>query len=259
MFLHVRTGVSVAIQVLQLSVARGDRVLVISLAVMVVHPGQQPAKPTATAAAASASEPTLPSMDAEIDRMAKKIETLSEVYEVPVSQIIQTLVEKSRTTLPRETSKREKKPLPMVMAQVINNYNMQITHHGAGQRVTTEQRDALLNLISQVEVDGDGPAMMVDMTEDTILEAGKHAGKTILKVCEADPDYLKWILHNVRPNMNMELRSFAAWIRERYKLVKVGSCKGEDLLCIETNTIMTGTMAGRTIRPPDAQQASASS
>jgi hypothetical protein len=59
--------------------------------------------------------------------------------------------------------------------------------------------------------------------------------------------------------MNMELRSFAAWIRERYKLVKVGSCKGEDLLCIETNTIMTGTMAGRTIRPPDAQQASASS
>jgi hypothetical protein len=227
MFLHVRTGVSVAIQVLQLSVARGDRVLVISLAVMVVHPGQQPAKPTATAAAASASEPTLPSMDAEIDRMAKKIETLSEVYEVPVSQIIQTLVEKSRTTLPRETSKREKKPLPMVMAQV--------------------------------EVDGDGPAMMIELTEDTILEAGKHAGKTILKVCEEDPDYLKWILNNVRPNMNMELRSFAAWIRERYKLVKVGSCKGEDLLCIETNTIMTGTMAGRTIRPPDAQQASASS
>jgi hypothetical protein len=256
MFLHVRTGVSVAIQVLQLSVARGDRVLVISLAVMVVHPGQQPAKCTATAAAASASEPTLPSMDAEIDRMAKKIETLSEVYEVPVSQIIQTLVEKSRTTLPRETSKREKKPLPMVMAQVIKNYNTQMP---AEQRVTTEQRDALLNLISQVEVDGDGPAMMVDMTEDTILEAGKHAGKTILKVCEADPDYLKWILHNVRPNMNMELRSFAAWIRERYKLVKVGSCKGEDLLCIETNTIMTGTMAGRTIRPPDAQQASASS
>ena len=256
MFLHVRTGVSVAIQVLQLSVARGDRVLVISLAVMVVHPGQQPAKCTATAAAASASEPTLPSMDAEIDRMAKKIETLSEVYEVPVSQIIQTLVEKSRTTLPRETSKREKKPLPMVMAQVIKNYNTQMP---AEQRVTTEQRDALLNLISQVEVDGDGPAMMVDMTEDTILEAGKHAGKTILKVCEADPDYLKWILHNVRPNMNMELRSFAAWIRERYKLVKVGSCKGEDLLCIETNTIMTGTMAGRTVRPPDAQQASASS
>ena len=256
MFLHVRTGVSVAIQVLQLSVARGDRVLVISLAVMVVHPGQQPAKPTATAAAASASEPTLPSMDAEIDRMAKKIETLSEVYEVPVSQIIQTLVEKSRTTLPRETSKREKKPLPMVMAQVIKSYNTQMP---AEQRVTTEQRDALLNLISQVEVDGDGPAMMVDMTEDTILEAGKHAGKTILKVCEADPDYLKWILHNVRPNMNMELRSFAAWIRERYKLVKVGSCKGEDLLCIETNTIMTGTMAGRTMRPPDAQQASASS
>ena len=255
MFLHVRTGVSVAIQVLQLSVARGDRVLVISLAVMVVHPKQQPAS-TATAAAASASEPTLPSMDAEIDRMAKKIETLSEVYEVPVSQIIQTLVEKSRTTLPRETSKREKKPLPMVMAQVIKNYNTQMP---AEQRVTTEQRDALLNLISQVEVDGDGPAMMVDMTEDTILEAGKHAGKTILKVCEADPDYLKWILHNVRPNMNMELRSFAAWIRERYKLVKVGSCKGEDLLCIETNTIMTGTMAGRTIRPPDAQQASASS
>ena len=256
MFLHVRTGVSVAIQVLQLSVARGDRVLVISLAVMVVHPGQQPAKPTATAAAASASEPTLPSMDAEIDRMAKKIETLSEVYEVPVSQIIQTLVEKSRTTLPRETSKREKKPLPMVMAQVIKNYNTQMP---AEQRVTTEQRDALLNLISQVEVDGDGPAMMVDMTEDTILEAGKHAGKTILKVCEADPDYLKWILHNVRPNMNMELRSFAAWIRERYKLVKVGSCKGEDLLCIETSTIMTGTMAGRTITPPDAQQALASS
>jgi hypothetical protein len=256
MFLHVRTGVSVAIQVLQLSVARGDRVLVISLAVMVVHPGQQPAKCTATAAAASASEPTLPSMDAEIDRMAKKIETLSEVYEVPVSQIIQSLVEKSRTTLPRETSKREKKPLPMVMAQVIKNYNTQMP---AEQRVTTEQRDALLNLISQVEVDGDGPAMMMEMTEDTILEAGKHAGKTILKVCEADPDYLKWILHNVRPNMNMELRSFAAWIRERYKLVKVGSCKGEDLLCIETNTIMTGTMAGRTIRPPDAQQASASS
>ena len=256
MFLHVRTGVSVAIQVLQLSVARGDRVLVISLAVMVVHPGQQPAKCTATAAAASASEPTLPSMDAEIDRMAKKIETLSEVYEVPVSQIIQTLVEKSRTTLPRETSKREKKPLPMVMAQVIKNYNTQMP---AEQRVTTEQRDALLNLISQVEVDGDGPAMMVEMTEDTILEAGKHAGKTILKVCEADPDYLKWILHNVRPNMNMELRSFAAWIRERYKLVKVGSCKGEDLLCIETNTIMTGTMAGRTMMPPDAQQASASS
>jgi hypothetical protein len=256
MFLHVRTGVSVAIQVLQLSVARGDRVLVISLAVMVVHPGQQPAKPTATAAAASASEPTLPSMDAEIDRMAKKIETLSEVYEVPVSQIIQTLVEKSRTTLPRETSKREKKPLPMVMAQVIKNYNTQMP---AEQRVTTEQRDALLNLISQVEVDGDGPAMMMEMTEDTILEAGKHAGKTILKVCEEDPDYLKWILHNVRPNMNMELRSFAAWIRERYKLVKVGSCKGEDLLCIETNTIMTGTMAGRTIRPPDAQQASDSS
>ena len=253
MFLHVRTGVSVAIQVLQLSVARGDRVLVISLAVMVVHPGQQPAKCTATAAAASASLPTLPS---EIDCMAKKIETLSEVYEVPVSQIIQTLVEKSRTTLPRETSKREKKPLPMVMAQVIKNYNMQMP---AEQRVPTEQRDALLNLISQVEVDGDGPAMMVDMTEDTILEAGKHAGKTILKVCEEDPDYLKWILHNVRPNMNMELRSFAAWIRERYKLVKVGSCKGEDLLCIETNTIMTGTMAGRTIRPPDAQQASASS
>ena len=107
----MRTGVSVAIQVLQLSVARGDRVLVISLAVMVVHPGQQPAKCTATAAAASASEPTLPSMDAEIDRMAKKIETLSEVYEVPVSQIIQTLVEKSRATLPRETSKREKKTL----------------------------------------------------------------------------------------------------------------------------------------------------
>ena len=223
----MRTGVSVAIQVLQLSVARGDRVLVISLAVMVVHPGQQPAKCTATAAAASASEPTLPSMDAEIDRMAKKIETMSEVYEVPVSQIIQTLVEKSRTTLPRETSKREKKPLPMVMAQV--------------------------------EVDGDGPAMMIELTEDTILEAGKHAGRTILKLCEEDPDYLKWILNNVRPNMNMELRSFAAWIRERYKLVKVGSCKGEDLLCIETNTIMTGTMAGRTIRPPDAQQASASS
>jgi len=196
-------------------------------------------------------------MDAEIDRMAKKIETLSEVYEVPVSQIIQTLVEKSRTTLPRETSKREKKPLPMVMAQVIQNYNMQMP---AEQRVTTEQRDALLNLISQeVEVDGDGPAMMMELTEDTILEAGKHAGKTILKVCEEDPDYLKWILNNVRPNMNMELRSFAAWIRERYKLVKVGSCKGEDLLCIETNTIMTGTMAGRTIRPPDAQQASASS
>jgi hypothetical protein len=159
--------------------------------------------------------------------MAKKIESMSEVYGVPVSQIIQTLVEKSRTTLPRETSKREKKPLPMVMAQV--------------------------------EVDGDGPAMMIELTEDTILEAGKHAGKTILKVCEEDPDYLKWILNNVRPNMNMELRSFAAWIRERYKLVKVGSCKGEDLLCIETNTIMTGTMAGRTIRPPDAQQASASS
>ena len=224
---------------------------------MVVHPGQQPAKCTATAAAASASEPTLPSMDAEIDRMAKKIETMSEVYEVPVSQIIQTLVEKSRTTLPRETSKREEKPLPMVMAQVIKNYNMQMP---AEQRVTTEQRDALLNLISQeVEVDGDGPAMMMELTEDTILEAGKHAGKTILKVCEEDPDYLKWILNNVRPNMNMELRSFAAWIRERYKLVKVGSCKGEDLLCIETNTIMTGTMAGRTIRPPDAQQASASS
>lgn len=220
----MRTGVSVAIQVLQLSVARGDRVLVISLAVMVVHPGQQPAKCTATAAAASASLPTLPS---EIDCMAKKIESMSEVYGVPVSQIIQTLVEKSRTTLPRETSKREKKPLPMVMAQV--------------------------------EVDGDGPAMMIELTEDTILEAGKHAGKTILKVCEEDPDYLKWILNNVRPNMNMELRSFAAWIRERYKLVKVGSCKGEDLLCIETNTIMTGTMAGRTIRPPDAQQASASS
>ena len=224
----MRTCVSVAIQVLQLSVARPWRPRARDLAaVMVVHPGQQPAKCTATAAAASASEPTLPSMDAEIDRMAKKIETLSEVYEVPVSQIIQTLVEKSRTTLPRETSKREKKPLPMVMAQV--------------------------------EVDGDGPAMMIELTEDTILEAGKHAGKTILKVCEEDPDYLKWILHNVRPNMNMELRSFAAWIRERYKLVKVGSCKGEDLLCIETNTIMTGTMAGRTIRPPDAQQASASS
>lgn len=194
---------------------------------MVVHPGQQPAKCTATAAAASASEPTLPSMDAEIDRMAKKIESMSEVYGVPVSQIIQTLVEKSRTTLPRETSKREKKPLPMVMAQV--------------------------------DVDGDGPAMMIELTEDTILEAGKHAGETILKVCEEDPDYLKWILNNVRPNMNMELRSFAAWIRERYKLVKVGSGKGEDLLCIDTNTIMTGTMAGRTIRPPDAQQASASS
>ena len=224
----MRTCVSVAIQVLQLSVARPWRPRARDLAaVMVVHPGQQPAKCTATAAAASASEPTLPSMDAEIDRMAKKIETMSEVYEVPVSQIIQTLVEKSRTTLPRETSKREKKPLPMVMAQV--------------------------------EVDGDGPAMMIELTEDTILEAGKHAGKTILEVCEEDPDYLKWILNNVRPNMNMELRSFAAWIRERYKLVKVGSCKGEDLLCIETNTIMTGTMAGRTIRPPDAQQASASS
>ena len=224
----MRTCVSVAIQVLQLSVARPWRPRARDLAaVMVVHPGQQPAKCTATAAAASASEPTLPSMDAEIDRMAKKIESMSEVYEVPVSQIIQTLVEKSRTTLPRETSKREKKPLPMVMAQV--------------------------------EVDGDGPAMMIELTEDTILEAGKHAGKTILKVCEEDPDYLKWILNNVRPNMNMELRSFAAWIRERYKLVKVGSCKGEDLLCIETNTIMTGTMAGRTIRPPDAQQASASS
>ena len=217
----MRTGVSVAIQVLQLSVARGDRVLVISLAVMVVHPGQQPAKCTATAAAASASEPTLPSMDAEIDRMAKKIETLSEVYEAPVSQIIQSLVEKSRKTLPRETQSKE--------------------------------------AMVQVEVDGDGPAMMREMTENTILEAGMHAGETILKVCEEDPDYLKWILHNVRPNMNMELRSFAAWIRERYKLVKVGSCKGEDLLCIETNTIMTGTMAGRTIRPPDAQQASASS
>ena len=216
----MRTGVSVAIQVLQLSVARGDRVLVISLAVMVVHPKQQPAS-TATAAAASASEPTLPSMDAEIDRMAKKIETLSEVYEVPVSQIIQTLVEKSRKTLPRETQSKE--------------------------------------AMVQVEVDGDGPAMMTEMTENSILEAGKHAGETILKVCEEDPDYLKWILHNVRPNMNMELRSFAAWIRERYKLVKVGSCKGEDLLCIETNTIMTGTMAGRTIRPPDAQQASAGS
>ena len=228
MFLHVRTCMSVAIQVLQLSVARPWRPHARDLAaVMVVHPGQQPAKCTATAAAASASEPTLPSMDAEIDRMAKKIESMSEVYGVPVSQIIQTLVEKSRTTLPRETSKREKKPLPMVMAQV--------------------------------EVDGDGPAMMIELTEDTILEAGKHAGKTILKVCEEDPDYLKWILNNVRPNMNMELRSFAAWIRERYKLVKVGSCKGEDLLCIETNTIMTGTMAGRTIRPPDAQQASASS
>ena len=225
MFLHVRTCVSVAIQVLQLSVARPWRPRARDLAaVMVVHPGQQPAKCTATAAAASASVPTLPS---EIDCMAKKIESMSEVYEVPVSQIIQTLVEKSRTTLPRETSKREKKPLPMVMAQV--------------------------------EVDGDGPAMMIELTEDTILEAGKHAGKTILKVCEEDPDYLKWILNNVRPNMNMELRSFAAWIRERYKLVKVGSCKGEDLLCIETNTIMTGTMAGRTIRPPDAQQASASS
>lgn len=225
MFLHVRTCVSVAIQVLQLSVARPWRPRARDLAaVMVVHPGQQPAKCTATAAAASASLPTLPS---EIDCMAKKIESMSEVYEVPVSQIIQTLVEKSRTTLPRETSKREKKPLPMVMAQV--------------------------------EVDGDGPAMMIELTEDTILEAGKHAGKTILKVCEEDPDYLKWILNNVRPNMNMELRSFAAWIRERYKLVKVGSCKGEDLLCIETNTIMTGTMAGRTIRPPDAQQASASS
>ena len=224
----MRTCVSVAIQVLQLSVARPWRPRARDLAaVMVVHPGQQPAKCTATAAAASASEPTLPSMDAEIDRMAKKIESMSEVYGVPVSQIIQTLVEKSRTTLPRETSKREKKPLPMVMAQV--------------------------------EVDGDGPAMMIELTEDTILEAGKHAGKTILKVCEEDPDYLKWILNNVRPNMNMELRSFAAWIRERYKLVKVGSCKGEDLLCIETNTIMTGTMAGRTIRPPDAQQASASS
>ena len=224
----MRTCMSVAIQVLQLSVARPWRPHARDLAaVMVVHPGQQPAKCTATAAAASASEPTLPSMDAEIDRMAKKIETLSEVYEVPVSQIIQTLVEKSRTTLPRETSKREKKPLPMVMAQV--------------------------------EVDGDGPAMMIELTEDTILETGKHAGKTILEVCEEDPDYLKWILNNVRPNMNMELRSFAAWIRERYKLVKVGSCKGEDLLCIETNTIMTGTMAGRTIRPPDAQQASASS
>jgi len=221
----VRTCVSVAIQVLQLSVARPWRPRARDLAaVMVVHPGQQPAKCTATAAAASASLPTLPS---EIDCMAKKIESMSEVYEVPVSQIIQTLVEKSRTTLPRETSKREKKPLPMVMAQV--------------------------------EVDGDGPAMMIELTEDTILEAGKHAGKTILKVCEEDPDYLKWILNNVRPNMNMELRSFAAWIRERYKLVKVGSCKGEDLLCIETNTIMTGTMAGRTIRPPDAQQASASS
>ena len=225
MFLHVRTCMSVAIQVLQLSVARPWRPRARDLAaVMVVHPGQQPAKCTATAAAASASLPTLPS---EIDCMAKKIESMSEVYGVPVSQIIQTLVEKSRTTLPRETSKREKKPLPMVMAQV--------------------------------EVDGDGPAMMIELTEDTILEAGKHAGKTILKVCEEDPDYLKWILHNVRPNMNMELRSFAAWIRERYKLVKVGSCKGEDLLCIETNTIMTGTMAGRTIRPPDAQQASASS
>ena len=224
----MRTCVSVAIQVLQLSVARPWRPRARDLAaVMVVHPGQQPAKCTATAAAASASEPTLPSMDAEIDRIAKKIESMSEVYEVPVSQIIQTLVEKSRTTLPRETSKREKKPLPMVMAQV--------------------------------EVDGDGPAMMIELTEDTILEAGKHARKTILKVCEEDPDYLKWILNNVRPNMNMELRSFAAWIRERYKLVKVGSCKGEDLLCIETNTIMTGTMAGRTIRPPDAQQASASS
>ena len=221
----MRTCVSVAIQVLQLSVARPWRPRARDLAaVMVVHPGQQPAKCTATAAAASASLPTLPS---EIDCMAKKIESMSEVYEVPVSQIIQTLVEKSRTTLPRETSKREKKPLPMVMAQV--------------------------------EVDGDGPAMMIELTEDTILEAGKHAGKTILKVCEEDPDYLKWILNNVRPNMNMELRSFAAWIRERYKLVKVGSCKGEDLLCIETNTIMTGTMAGRTIRPPDAQQASASS
>ena len=225
MFLHVHTCMSVAIQVLQLSVARPWRPRARDLAaVMVVHPGQQPAKCTATAAAASASLPTLPS---EIDCMAKKIESMSEVYEVPVSQIIQTLVEKSRTTLPRETSKREKKPLPMVMAQV--------------------------------EVDGDGPAMMIELTEDTILEAGKHAGKTILKVCEEDPDYLKWILNNVRPNMNMELRSFAAWIRERYKLVKVGSCKGEDLLCIETNTIMTGTMAGRTIRPPDAQQASASS
>lgn len=225
MFLHVRTCMSVAIQVLQLSVARPWRPRARDLAaVMVVHPGQQPAKCTATAAAASASLPTLPS---EIDCMAKKIESMSEVYEVPVSQIIQTLVEKSRTTLPRETSKREKKPLPMVMAQV--------------------------------EVDGDGPAMMIELTEDTILEAGKHAGKTILKVCEEDPDYLKWILNNVRPNMNMELRSFAAWIRERYKLVKVGSCKGEDLLCIETNTIMTGTMAGRTIRPPDAQQASAGS
>ena len=221
----MRTCVSVAIQVLQLSVARPWRPHARDLAaVMVVHPGQQPAKCTATAAAASASLPTLPS---EIDCMAKKIESMSEVYEVPVSQIIQTLVEKSRTTLPRETSKREKKPLPMVMAQV--------------------------------EVDGDGPAMMIELTEDTILEAGKHAGKTILKVCEEDPDYLKWILNNVRPNMNMELRSFAAWIRERYKLVKVGSCKGEDLLCIETNTIMTGTMAGRTVRPPDAQQASASS
>ena len=159
-------------------------------------------------------------------------------------------------TVQWKRSKGEKKPLPMVMAQVIKNYNTQMP---AKQRVTTDERDALLNLISQVEVDGDGPAMMVDMTEDTILEAGKHAGKTILKVCEADPDYLKWILHNVRPNMNMELRSFAAWIRERYKLVKVGSCKGEDLLCIETNTIMTGTMAGRTMRPLDAQQASASS
>ena len=49
-------------------------------------------------------------------------------------------------TVQWKRSKGEKKPLPMVMAQVIKNYNVQMP---AKQRVTTDERDALLNLISQ--------------------------------------------------------------------------------------------------------------
>ncbi len=79
------------------------------------------------------------------DQVNKTLSKKIRVAERSRPHVIQLWTAFQRTVQWRR-SKGEKKPLPTVMAQVVKNYNTQMP---AKQRVTSDERDALLNLICQ--------------------------------------------------------------------------------------------------------------
>jgi hypothetical protein len=87
---------------------------------------------------------TDPGEDIEI-QVIKTLSKKIRVAERSRPHVIQLWTAFQRTVQWRR-SKGEQKPLPMVMALVIKSYNMQMP---AKQRVTSDERDGLLNLIAQ--------------------------------------------------------------------------------------------------------------